>query len=148
VRSGGSRAIGAGAMTTKRAVTSDAARKEPYLKGKNSLYLWSFVGLNVAVFLSLVATRHFDSASIEFWWAHVTAKNGIFAASIPLAVIILAGLLSDINKARLVFWRWRQPLPGTRVFSELILTGSRIDLAAFKKYIGRFPRAPQEQNAL
>lgn len=135
-------------MTTKKAVTSDTSRTDPYLKGKNSLYLWSFVGLNVAVFLSLVATRHFDSASIEFWWTHVTAKNGVFAASIPLAVIIFAGLLSDISKARLVFWRWHQPLPGTRVFSELIVTDSRIDLAAFKKYIGRFPRAPQEQNAL
>jgi hypothetical protein len=148
VRSGGNREIGAGVMTMKRAVTSNASRKEPYLKGKNSLYLWSFVGLNVAVFLSLVATRHFDSASIEFWWTHVTAKNGFFAASIPLAVIIFAGLLSDTNKARLVFWRWRQPLPGTRVFSELIATDSRIDLTALKKDIGRFPRAPQEQNAL
>jgi hypothetical protein len=135
-------------MRTKRVVTSDASRKEPYLKGKNSVYLWSFVGLNVAVFLSLAATRHFDSVSIEFWWTHVTAKNGIFAASIPLAVIIFAGLLSDTNKARLVFWRWHQPLPGTRVFSELISTDSRIDLAVLKKHIGKFPRRPQEQNAL
>ena len=135
-------------MTTKKAVTDNASRKEPYLKGKNSLYLWSFVGVNVAVFLSLVATRHFDSASIALWWRHVTAKNGIFAVSIPLAVIVFSGLLSDINKARLVFWRWRQPLPGTRVFSELISTDSRIDLPALKKSIGKFPRAPQEQNAL
>ena len=116
MRNGGDREISAGVMTMKKAVTNNASRKEPYLKGKNSLYLWSFVGVNVAVFLSLVATRHFDSASIEFWWTHVTAKNGIFAVSIPLAVIVFAGLLSDINKARLVFWRWRQPLPGTRVF--------------------------------
>lgn len=136
-------------MTMKaKAATSNASAKEPYLKGKNSLYLWSFVSVNVTVFLSLVITRHFDSASIAGSWAHVTAKNGIFAVSIPLATIILAGLLNDINKARLVFWRWRHPLPGTRVFSELISTDSRIDLPALKASVGKFPRAPQEQNSL
>jgi hypothetical protein len=131
-----------------KAATSNASAKEPYLKGKNSLYLWSFVSVNVAVFLSLVVTRHFDRASIAGSWAHVTAKNGIVAVSIPLATIIMSGLLNDINKARLVFWRWRHPLPGTRAFSELIWTDSRIDVPALKKSIGKFPRAPQEQNAL
>lgn len=136
-------------MTTKtKGATSNASAKEPYLKGTNSLYLWSFMSVNVAVYLSLVITRHFDSASIEGSWVHVTAKNGIVAVSIPLATIILAGLLNDINKARLVFWRWRHPLPGTRAFSELIATDSRIDVPTLKKTIGKFPRAAQEQNAL
>ena len=135
-------------MTTKKTATNHASPKEPDLKGKNSLYLWSFLGINVAVFLSLAVTRHFDSASIARSWTHVTAKNGIVAAGIPLVTIILAGLLSDINKARLVFWKWRHPLPGTHVFSELISTDSRIDLPALKKSIGKFPRAPQEQNTL
>lgn len=134
-------------MKTKGAI-SNASAKEPYLKGKNSLYLWSFVSVNVAVFLSLVVTRHFDGASIEGSWMHVTAKNGIVAVSIPLATIIMAGLLNDINRARLVFWRWRHPLPGTRAFSELISTDSRIDVPTLKKSIGKFPRAPQEQNAV
>lgn len=135
-------------MTTKKVVNSKAATKEPYLKGKNALYLWSFVGVNVAVFLSLIVSRHFDGASITHFWTQVTAKNGIIAVCIPLVTIVLAGLPNDISKARLVFWRWRQPLPGTRVFSELISTDPRIDVAALKKGIGKFPRAPQEQNAL
>lgn len=136
-------------MTMKtKAATSNASAKEPYLKGKNALYLWSFVSVNVAIFLSLIVSRHFDSASIAHSWSQVTTKNGIIAVSIPLVTIILAGLLNDISKARLVFWKWRHPLPGTRVFSELISTDSRIDLTALKKVIRKFPRAPQEQNAL
>lgn len=135
-------------MTTKKAVNSNASGKEPYLKGKNALYLWSFVGVNVAVFLSLIVSRHFDGASIAHSWSQVTAKNGVIAVSIPLVTIVLAGLLNDISKARLVFWKWRHPLPGARVFSELISTDSRIDLTALRKEIGKFPRAPQEQNAL
>ena len=36
---------------------------------------------------------------------------GIIAVLTPLLTIILAGLFSDTAKARLVFWRWRHPLP-------------------------------------
>ena len=139
--------VGLGIMTTKDR-PGNAPPREPYLKGSNAAYLWGFVGTNVAVFLSLVAHRHFDSSSIADSWAHVTAKNGMMAATIPLATIILGGVLNDATKARLVFWRWRHPLPGSRVFSELVPTDSRIDPAALKSSIGKFPRSPQEQNAL
>jgi hypothetical protein len=122
------------------------SHKEPHLTGNNAIYLWSFVGVNVAIFLSLLASRHFDRSSIADSWTVVSATNGIIAAIIPLATIIFAGLLNDVTKARLVFWRWCHPLPGSRVFSELIQTDSRIDPAAVKKSIGKFPRAPQDQN--
>jgi hypothetical protein len=134
-------------MTTKKTTGSTSA-KEPYLKGKNALYLWSFVGVNVAVFLSLVVSRHFSSSSIAHSWGEVTAKNGIIAGSIPLMTIVLSGVLDDMTKARLVFWRWRHPLPGSRVFSELVSTDPRIDQRALKVAVGKFPRAPLEQNAL
>jgi hypothetical protein len=135
-------------MTSTKEAASNASAKEPNLRGKNALYLWSFIGANFAVFLSLVVSRHFDTESIAHSWMHVTAKNGIIAASIPLAAIIFGGLLNDTTKARLVFWRWRHPLPGSRVFSELISTDSRIDVSAIEKSVGKFPRAPQEQNTL
>ena len=135
-------------MTTKKTTSGNAPLEEPYLKGKNALYLWSFVGMNVAVFLSLVVSRHFSSSSIAQSWGRVTAKNGIIAVSIPLLTVVLSGVLDDITKARLVFWRWRHPLPGNRVFSELVSTDPRIDQRALKAAVGKLPRAPLEQNAL
>jgi hypothetical protein len=128
--------------------TANASAKEPYLKGKNAAYLWSFVGVNIAVFLSLVVSRQFNSSSIAHSWIQVTTKNGIIAASIPLLTIVLSGVLGDAAKARLVFWRWRHPLPGSRVFSELVVTDPRIDQTALKAAVGRLPRAAHEQNAL
>jgi hypothetical protein len=133
-------------MPTK--AKSSAPAREPYLKGKNAVYLWSFIGANLAVFLSLVVSRQFASASIDHFWERVTTKDGIIAACIPILAIVLSGVLSDAGKARLVFWRWRNPLPGCRVFTKLIGTDPRIDVGALRKKHGDFPHDPQAQNAL
>lgn len=133
-------------MTPRKASTMSV--KEPYLKGKNAVYLWSFIGINLAVFLSLIVGGKFAGSSIESFWGRVTAKDGIIASSIPIVAIVLSGVLSDTAKARLVFWRWRNPLPGCRAFTELIGTDPRIDVPALRKKLGELPTDPQAQNAL
>ena len=134
-------------MTTKK-TTRTVATKDPYLKGKNVVYLWSFIGVNLAIFLSLIVSRQFATSSIDHFWQRVTTKDGIIAASIPLLAIVLTGVLSDAGKARLVFWRWHNPLPGCRVFTELVNTDPRIDVPALRMKHGDFPQDPREQNAL
>lgn len=118
------------------------------LKSKNTLALWSFCGANLAIFLSLLVSKGFAEGSIDAFWKRVTTKDGIIAASIPILTIVLTGVLNDVAKARLVFWRWRNPLPGCRAFSELLKTDPRIDIAALKKKVGELPRKAAEQNAL
>jgi hypothetical protein len=135
-------------MMTPEDANSLSAAQEPYLKGKNAVYLWSFIGANLAIFLSLVVSRQFASSSIDHFWERVTTKDGIIAACIPILAIILSGVLSDAGKARLVFWRWRNPLPGCRIFTDLIGTDPRIDVPALRKKQGEFPQDPQAQNAL
>jgi len=119
-----------------------------YLKRRNAGYLWSFIGVNLAMFLSVFITKGFSASSIDHLWKGVTAKNGVIAACIPLLTIVLGGLVADQMKARLVFWRWRNPLPGCRVFTELIPNDTRIDLSALKKKYGELPCDPKEQNTL
>jgi hypothetical protein len=133
---------------TPRKKTETAATKEPYLKGKNAVYLWSFIGVNLAIFLSLIVSRQFATSSIDHFWQRVTTKDGIIAASIPLLAIVLSGALSDAGKARLVFWRWRNPLPGCRAFTELVNTDPRVDVPALRMKHGDLPQDPREQNAL
>lgn len=127
---------------------SATQERQPYLKGKNAIYLWSFIGINFAIFLSLFVTKGFVGSSIEHFWQRVTTKDGIIAAGIPLLAIVLSGVLSDLGKARLVFWRWRHPLPGCRAFTELLGTDPRIDVPALKRKLGELPTDPLEQNAL
>jgi hypothetical protein len=100
------------------------------------------------VLFSVLVTRGFSGASVEHFWGRVTAKDGLIAATIPLLAIVLSGVLGDLGKARLVFWRWHNPLPGCRVFTTLIGTDPRINGPALKKKLGRLPRDPQAQNAL
>ena len=133
-------------MTTKKPTA--VATSWPYLKGKNAPSLWAFVGANLAICFSLFITKGFSTTSIDQLWKSVTKKDGIIAVLLPLLTIILSGLFSDTAKARLVFWRWRHPLPGCRVFTELIQSDPRIDVPALHEKHGEFPQEAHAQNAL
>jgi hypothetical protein len=122
--------------------------RQPYLKSKNAVYLWTFIGANLAIFLSLFVGKGFTSSSVDHFWQRVTTKDGIIAASLPMLAIVLAGVLNDTGKARLVFWHWHNPLPGCRAFTHLIDTDPRIDVPTLKAKLGELPHDPQAQNAL
>lgn len=125
-------------------------KREPDLKGKNALYLWSFVAVNSAIFFSIIINKGLPQSlqPITQIWSQISAKNGIIAACIPIVVIVLNGVLSDMMKARLVFWRWLNPLPGCRAFSVLMESDPRINVKVLAAKHGRFPRSPSAQNAL
>src|SRR6185437_7031186 len=111
---------------------------EPHLKGKNAAYLWSFIAVNLAVFLCLLVAKGISQASLDHSWQRVASKNGLIAVVIPVLAIVLAGVLGDAGKARLVFWRWRNALPGCRAFTKLLATDPRIDVPALRKRLGEF----------
>jgi len=135
-------------MVVKKA--SKPENGEPDLKGKNPLYLWSFVAVNSAVFLSVIVNKGLPQSlqPLTQTWSQVSAKSGIIAVFIPIAVIVLSGVISDTMKARLVFWRWRNPLPGCRAFSALMESDPRINAKVLAAKHGNFPRTPSAQNAL
>jgi len=124
------------------------ATRWPTLKGKNAPSLWAFVAANFAVCVSLFITKGFSITSINQLWKSFTAKDGIIAVLVPMLTLVLNGLFTDTAEARLVFWRWRDPLPGCRVFTELLQTDPRIDVDALRRKYGEFPKDPHAQNAL
>lgn len=62
------------------------------------------------------------------------------------AAATLTGLLSPTAKARLVFWRWRNPLPGSEAFTRYALEDARIDTKRLGERFGTIPRGAAEQN--
>jgi hypothetical protein len=133
----------------KRATArNDSGSKEPYLKGRNTAYLLSFVSINIALFLCVLLAKTLSESSIDHFWRRITMKNGIFAVGIPILAIVLSGVLGDLGKARLVFWRWKNPLPGCRAFSELLKTDPRINIPALNSKLGDFPSEAHAQNSL
>jgi hypothetical protein len=108
--------------------------------------------------LVLYAIMHFvvfacvlnDSFHAFEWGTVVKALITSAAANgaIALAQILFSGLISDEIKASLVFWRIKNPLPGTQAFSSIAKSDPRIDLVRLKKRYGAFPNDPKEQNLL
>jgi hypothetical protein len=132
----------------RTAAKTDSAAQEPYLKGKNAPYLWSFISINVALFLGVLIGKPLSESSIDNFWHRVTMRDGVFAVGIPILAIVLSAVLGDRGKARLVFWRWTNPLPGCRVFSELLKTDPRVNMSVLHSKLGEFPTTAHDQNSL
>lgn len=118
------------------------------LKDRNAAALWAFLGLNIAVFLAVMLHKHVAFSSVEDLWRKVTDTRGMAALGIPVLVVVLNGLLPARWKERMVFLRWRNPLPGSRVFTTGRQRDTRVDWAGLDKAHGPFPEAPARQNAL
>ena len=115
------------------------------LKDQNRGPLMAVLGLNL-VFLTLVVKtgRLLDPSFSD------VAKQwrDLLPAGISVVIAgVINGLLSSDNKARLVFWRWSNPLPGSFAFSLYAHRDHRIDVAALRKIVGMWPSDPREQNA-
>jgi hypothetical protein len=121
-------------------------QKEKSLKDQNTLSLIGVLIANLAIFVVVLKTDKLLAADyqdvLKRWQALIPASLG------AILIGVVNGLLSAQAKARLVFWRWRDPLPGSRAFSHYVHLDPRIDVAALKSKVGPFPTKPNEQNAL
>ena len=120
---------------------------QPYLKPKNIWWLRLFIALNMAVFVSIAMGAQLTAASIDHFWQRLSARDGLLAFCFSLAAIVLNGVMGDLGKARLVFWRWTNPLPGCRAFTLIMVTDPRVDVARLRARVSPIPSEPKEQNA-
>jgi hypothetical protein len=115
------------------------------LKHKNTARLIAVCAANLAVYAVLVKG---DAIADGDWHRVLSAAADFLPASLGLVIIsVLNGLMSPLAKARLVFWRWRHPLPGCRAFSEHAKKDPRINLPALRSKLGSLPKAEGEQNS-
>ena len=115
------------------------------LKDKNRSLLALVVLANIAIYLAALN----EWFSIDNWLETLTSIQKL----VPVLLIsIFTGVINaqidHKNKARLVFWRWSHPLPGSRAFTEYAKTDSRINADALRKHQEPLPTEPDEQNAL
>jgi hypothetical protein len=119
-----------------------------YLKDRVQIRTRTYFGLGVAIIVWLglgmpTAGVHLQSIPPPTWI--MTALTTVLSA-----VVIAVGSLPGPNgKAVLVFWRRRDPLPGSRAFNKANLdSDTRIDRERLREVVGgKFPRIGQEQNA-
>lgn len=106
----------------------------------------AFVALNLAVFFVVTLTsnefRGVDGL-MEVW----EGWRGTFALVVPFISFILSGLVPPDAKAVLVFWKRKNPLPGSRAFTEIARKDPRFTIEQLVRY-GSFPEDGAEQNRL
>ncbi|MDA9490413.1 hypothetical protein [Bradyrhizobium sp. CCBAU 11361] len=117
-----------------------AASRSETLKAGNIKWLVMMAMLDAGAIFLFVAPGLVRADSF-------TALRASLAPVLPVAVLILNGLLSHEAKARLVYWKFANPLPGSEAFTRHALADARIDMAALKRNVGVLPSDPQEQNA-
>jgi hypothetical protein len=122
--------------------------KEKYLKSKNMPVVVIFIAWCVAVYIGFLSypAGVFEKLMAAFKEQH--AKDSIVTVLSPILILILTGIISSGNKARLVFWRIDNALPGHRAFSKLAPGDPRIDMQKLIKKMGdALPEDPKEQNS-
>ena len=103
--------------------------------------------LNVAIFWAVVFTRA-DFSEIGTLLSSLSIKDGTVGLIASIGAFVLDGLLSADTKARIIYWKYTHPLPGSRAFSEHLEKEPRADPDRLAQQWGAFPDDPVEQNRL
>ena len=106
------------------------------LKQENRPYLAVVFLANIALYF-FVYRFGFDFPGI--WNAALEIEK---FAPLMLVIIFIGVINSQINpetKAKIVFWKITNPLPGCRAFSDYVKADSRIDIQSFKTGVWGFP---------
>lgn len=116
------------------------------LKEANKLPLYAVLMANLTLYYLVVKT----DAIFGGQWLDL-------ARSLPDAMpagfgLVLAGILnaqlSPDAKARIVFLRWENALPGCEAFTRYAQSDPRINIAALESKFGPLPTEPRDQNSL
>jgi hypothetical protein len=115
------------------------------LKNQNTPRLFFVVAANVLVFTAIVFGVEWIQADSE-----VLSR---ISTMLPLGLaLVFVGVVNAIigpkAKARLVFWRWDHPLPGSEAFTRYAHEDHRVDLVELEKKYGPLPDDPSRQNNL
>lgn len=120
--------------------------EEEYLNKKNVPAVVTFIIWCFAIYISFLSFPSGFWEKLVSTFEEFRVEDGIIIALSPIIALILNGLVSPGNKARLVFWRLRNALPGHRVFSRLAISDPRIDWENLLRKMVHVPQDPKEQN--
>jgi hypothetical protein len=116
------------------------------LKDRNARALYSLLAFNVAAFYALA---HLDAIAAGDWAKVASGWTAMLPSGVGVALTgLLNNLISSDTKAKLVFWRWHDPLPGSEAFTRHGPKDHRVDMAALAAQHGPLPTDPKGQNIL
>lgn len=116
------------------------------LKDSYRLQLFAVLATNLALYYAFVNGLSFSDLRLETATSHLSA---LLPGGLAVTLCgILNSQLTYLQKARIVFLRWNDPLPGCRSFSLYAARDPRIDMNAVQAKWSPLPNSAHEQNAL
>ncbi len=118
------------------------------LKKKNRKILVGYIILNIILFSLLSNNFFIDTSSLVEMLSNPVNPSLISALLLFALSIVLEGFISSNMKAVTIFNRFKYPLPGCRIFSEIAKKDLRIDSQKLHlQYNDSLPEKPNEQNS-
>ena len=118
-----------------------------YLKDTYKPQLWAILVFNLIVFWAVIIS-HADLSTLGASLDGISVRDGLLGAIVPILAFVLDALWSSLAKARIVYWHWRHPLPGSHAFSVHLKAEHRANPERLMKKWGNFPEDPIAQNRL
>tara|TARA_R110002110_G_scaffold415618_2_gene652493 strand:+ start:336 stop:929 length:594 start_codon:yes stop_codon:yes gene_type:complete len=91
---------------------------------------------------------HLDRADLFEKLKESLAPGSLSLAIIVITKLVLLGLVPANLRDRLVHWRWKNPLPGTKAFSKIGPADFRVSMVMIEREHGTSPSEPGAQNSL
>lgn len=118
------------------------------LKTKQLPLVTAFVVLNYIAFAFVNHLPWQFLQAVDYSEGALLFKSPLIAVAMHLGILILCFIIPSNSKSVIIFWRFKNPLPGCRVFSELAVKDPRIDVKELENRYGRLPIEPKAQNTL
>ena len=122
------------------------------LKEQNDWLLRGFIRVVGLLFLGFCyGNPIFDVSSFDSMverLSEIIAPTCIGLIVLSITKLWLLGMLPPLTRDKIIHWRFRHPLPGSRAFSKIAPNDPRIDLDKLTTDYGTLPDDPIKQNRL
>lgn len=121
--------------------------KQRYIKSENRKWLIGYLLLHVVVFALFSGLINFNLIDADQLISKLKNPQSFISLTAAILIIVLEGIFKNTLKEFLVFWRFKNRLPGHRAFSHIGVSDPRIDMERIKQlFPDGLPVDPKKQN--
>lgn len=124
----------------------------PSLKKQNAWLIRATLGLHIIIFgyvtIDPLGMMQLTKGVVIQELQNLIPVTALSVAIIGLTKLLLLGLIPSRLRDRLIHWRWRNPLPGSRAFSKIGPKDPRVDIERLRSKYGELPLESNRQDKL
>jgi hypothetical protein len=118
-----------------------------YIKNENRKWLIIYLLIQIVLFALFAGNSSFNLTNADQLITKIKNTQGFIPLSVAILIIVMEGIFKNSIKEFLVFWRFKNRLPGHRAFSHICPKDPRIDMEKVQLLFPHgIPSAPKEQN--